>query len=101
MTAVREQIITIHNDGSISGLEQAEKGGIDFKVLGDTDMNRTSEILWSKDKHKFYVRFIHQNCYLKDEKGQLVYFDSYKKAEQGEVAYLDALRLKGQIQLPQ
>lgn len=90
-----KQIVTIHSDGSISGLERPSI--FDFKQLGHAKVQRTSEIKWSESEQMFYVYFIHLGIHLKDDNGKTIFFTEYEAAKVAEVAYLDALRVKGQI----
>lgn len=55
-----KQIITIHPDGSLSGLHH-KKGMSLHRVFGDAEIRRVSEILWSKDSQKWFVKVLDKN----------------------------------------
>jgi len=106
-----QQVVTIHPDGSISGLQR--KQGLDLRKFGKAQIERTSDIVWSEDEQKWWVKFLRVEGYLYISTGlmykafdipasfcvltseQIEFFDEYEQAVYAEIKVLDYLRLKG------
>lgn len=52
---VSRQVVTIHTDGSVSGLQRKPGQGFDLRCLGKATITRASEIVWSEDHQMWYV----------------------------------------------
>lgn len=105
----QEQVITIHQDGSISGLQR--KDGLDLRQFGKCKISRASEIVWTEDKQLWRVQFmngpikflttkIFLEAGCKEAEGitlgqGFVYFKEYDDAVKAEIQVLDYLRLQG------
>lgn len=115
-----DQVITIREDGSVAGLQRRD--GLDLTTLGEADIVRASEVIWDKEKQKWFVEFRSA----KEETGfthvsvklgcnaagnlpiknldkfrqwcnaePLMYFDTYEQGVKAEILCLDYLRLQG------
>lgn len=107
-----DQVITIHTDGTASGLQR--KDGLDLRLLGHAMIERTSEILWDELEQKWYVEFKHVpsepvlsiGLYHTIVLGMAysgevqvynapMYFSEYDEAVEAEIKTLDWARLHG------
>lgn len=113
---MKKQVITIEQDGSISGLQRKPGQGMDLRQFGKAQIVRASEIVWDEAVQHWFVDVLQEagkgpltttkwreaglpafpvgaNCGL--EAGSTYYFKEYDEAVAAEIAYLDALRLTG------
>jgi hypothetical protein len=111
------QVLTANRDGSLEGLQR--KGGVDLRKMGEVDINRASEVSWSKTAQKYYIIFYTPSrspfsslgswLWEKIVDGSLTrhdmtspmkdfgmaYFKEYEEAVEAEIKTLDYLRVKG------
>lgn len=104
------QVVTIHADGKISGLQPKPGKGFDLRTLGKAKIERASEILFSEEHQQWYVKIVkgryagkvitHPMLSVLD--GRLhrfsasdltAYFAEYDDAVLAEIAVLDHIRL--------
>lgn len=52
------QVINIGVDGSVSSLQRKQGQGTDLRKLGEADIERASEIIWSKNNQKWYIQLL-------------------------------------------
>ena len=115
------QVLTIHPDGTASGLKVKAGKGLDLRDLGKVAVKRVSEIIWSEDRQRWYVHFLEgpwapkaltyhlwQRAGMGSKKvfdlngiistgSGLLTFEDYDDAVKAEVAFLDAMRLAGEF----
>ena len=113
-----KQVVTIKRDGSIEGLHRPKKG-LDLRKMGEVDIKRASEVMWSKSAQKHYVNFYEASkspftclgswLWEKIQNGTLTkkdmthpmkdfgiaYFKEYEEAVEAEIKTLDYLRING------
>lgn len=113
------QIVTIHMDGSISGLQRKPGQGLDLTKLGRAEIKRASEIVWVEEHQQWMIsiltgqhagkvvthtlceahgfnpfRFVGDwSCQHEDDR---IMFPDYDDAVRGEIAFLDHLRVRGE-----
>ncbi len=118
-----DQVITINKEGGLEGLQR--KDGFDLRQMGEADIHRASEVLWSKEHQKWYVELrnvslykyitdivlvlassnaeqvqgvvlrIKENGELEALPDEICYFTEYEEAVKAEIMVLDFLRLRG------
>jgi hypothetical protein len=111
------QVVSVKRDGSLESLQRAK--GLDLRKLGEVDITRVSEVMWSKTAQKYYVVFheasgspfrwigtwlwdkIRTGTLTRQEAQSplkdfgLVYFDEYEQGVAAEIKTLDYLRVNG------
>jgi hypothetical protein len=117
-----KQVITIHRDGSISGLQRKPGQGLDLRQLGKAEIRRATEILWNEEEQAWYIHILQGlhatdplgpfHCGIADVSyeevsalapsgvrpaygGGYLLFNEYDEAVKVEIVVLDALRVKG------
>lgn len=105
------QVITIHTDGAISGLQVKPNKGLDLRTLGKADIQRASEVLFDTDAQQWFVEIrkgkyegqvITYDFYSEKTGKATLYhtseprmlFDEYEDAVACEIETLDAIRLR-------
>ncbi len=115
------QVITISQDGGMSGLQRKTGKGVDLRQFGRASIERASLIEWDENKQKWWVSIqsgkyagaalshvLRCNAGMMPATGEAFYpgstmttnggvymFKDYDDAVKAEVAFLDALRLRG------
>jgi hypothetical protein len=51
-----KQVVTIHPDGTISGLQVKPGRGLDLTTFGHADVRRASDIRWHEEGQAWYVQ---------------------------------------------
>jgi hypothetical protein len=115
----KRQVITVHPDGSITGLQRKRGDGFDLRQMGKVDIRRASHIVWCAETQKWFIELLegpyaglmvtHQiysralsgdGYTLKPRienvgKWDELLFDDYDDAVRTEIAVLDGMRLRG------
>lgn len=112
------QVITVHADGSISGLQRKRGEGVDLTIFGRAEIHRASEIVWSITAQSWYIQLLEapfmtrrlteslwtQMCLPSPPDGCVVcgtdsdlLFKSYEDAVRAEIRFLNAARLSGKL----
>ena len=55
---MKEQVITVDPDGTISGLQVKKGKGLDLTTLGRSHIERVSEIVWSLEWQCWFVKVL-------------------------------------------
>ena len=55
-----EQVITIHPDGGISGLQRKKGKGVDLRQFGHAHLERASEITWNEAQQCWHVHVLNE-----------------------------------------
>lgn len=118
------QVITIHQDGSISGLVHKPGKGVEITGMGTAEVVRASEIVWDYQSQKWVVSFLtgplqgkymtwremflavpdmktaetwtDGNDYRQVDETQIVSFRTYELAVEAEIAYFNYSRLNNE-----
>jgi hypothetical protein len=116
-----QQVITIHPDGSMSGLQHKRGKGVDLCQFGRASIERASHILWDEMGQCWFVEILtgphagksltqslwsgvtgQAECRLSVSAGvadvapeTVLGFADYDDAVAAEVVFLNSLRLKG------
>ena len=116
------QVITVHSDGKISGLQVKKGRGLDLRSFGPAKIVRASEIVWDEDNQAWAVEIMDapgfedlKGCRLTHRSAAMIgleltkalpplpgdypvaLFEHYEDAVEFEIAYLDAHRLAGRF----
>lgn len=107
---MNRQVITVHPDGTLSGLQVKPGKGIDLRQFGTANIQRASEVLFNEDRQQWFVE-VRKGRYagkqitwtmLAMATGQVfkmkandpvAHFDEYDDAVNAEIAVLDHIRL--------
>lgn len=113
-STIWRQVITVHADGSISGLQRKPGDGLDLRQFGRADIRRASEILWNADAQAWTVVVLQEDqeafsltanrlyevsgfrelpTAVVDSATGVLLFEEYAAAVDAEVFYLDSARL--------
>lgn len=114
-----QQVITIHPDGSIFGLQHKRGQGLDLRQFGEAEIKRETLIEWCQPIQKWYIRwadsaggvwsedtFSNSDVDPEDFGGSLrresllgddstLYFADYEDAVAAEIAVIQSLQLSG------
>jgi len=112
-----KQSIFIGHDGSMTSLRTSPKKGVDFRKLGQTSVDRVSDIKFDEGRQQFYITFLN---YPSPNRTQVVsrnviygpyrhtmdlncpngydspihYFEEYEQAVEHEIELINELRRK-------
>ncbi len=114
------QVITISQDGGMSGLQRKTGKGVDLRQFGHANIERASLIEWDENKQRWWVHIMSGKyadkalsynlrrdtigvpvgtTFYPGSKmtvpGGVYYFEDYDDAVKAEVEFLDALRVRG------
>lgn len=116
------QVITIHPDGTMSGLQRKPKQGVDLRQFGHAEIRRASEIVWDDMEQAWFVTILRgpsagenitpfhcddaglgtndilalaPSAKIPTKMGMRIWFAEYDEAVKVEIAVLDGMRLKG------
>ena len=108
------QVITIGPSGQVSGLQRKPSQGIDLRSLGKAEIVRVSEVLFSPQEQKWYVKvlegalagrvvdeaLLQEACLAAPETAAVaengyILFEDYDDAVKMEIQVLDTFRLRG------
>lgn len=53
-----QQVVTIHPDGGMSGLQRKRGKGLDLRQFGRASIERVSEIVWCEDRQRWKVQVL-------------------------------------------
>ena len=106
------QVITIHTDGRVSGLQRKEGEGLDLRKLGHASIKRASEVLWDEVQQKWSVKITLgkyagkyitktmqyaiscRTCFIdEDFEETAMLFNEYDEAVSAEIMVLDHIRM--------
>jgi hypothetical protein len=121
---VATQVVTVHPDGSISGLQRKPGQGFDLRTMGHAQIRRASEVIWDDMCQRWYVAILEppfrgrtldrhvcrdsgvnltsvmpESALEWDRAGCAMFFE-YDDAVKAEIAVLDGLRVRGKLQAP-
>jgi hypothetical protein len=51
----KQQVVTVHPDGSVSGLQRKRGDGLDLRQLGRADIKRASHIVWCAEAQRWFI----------------------------------------------
>lgn len=110
------QVITVHADGSISGLQRKNAQGLDLRQFGHADIKRASEVTWNSEAQAWAVQILDDDhghycltatrlfevsgfrelpaAKVEPQTG-ILFFSDYDKAVDAEIFFLDSARLAG------
>jgi len=111
---MKTQLITVHPDGSLSGL-QFKKGGVNLQKFGPARTVRISDVEWSEERQCWQIKFLlgtlvgtymrsvealdvgmsPANYGAPDPRNGVFGFEDYDAAVAAEVAFIQAARLHG------
>lgn len=120
LNPVAKQVVTIHPDGTMSGLQRKAGQGLDLRQFGPVDIERASQIVWSAERQAWFIElqmrpFTGQqvSATLWALAGYTVWpeeahapsthpddpmlFDDYDDAVRVEIRLLDGLRVRGEL----
>jgi hypothetical protein len=115
---MKKQVVTIHADGTLSGLQRKRGDGMDLRQFGPASIERASEILWIEKEQRWAIKILtgtyagymlteqlanHHKVAPADPVSTISFtgwrdlfaFEEYDDAVKMEVAFLDAIRLQG------
>lgn len=85
----RQQLVQVTADGDIITLRQPKDAGVHLAEVAEADpveVERTTEIRWSKPLQKWFVQFLKDGSVLLDPEGRWpCYFDHYEDAVAEEI----------------
>lgn len=112
--SIWRQVITVHPDGSISGLQRKSGEGVDLRQFGKADIQRASDIQWDVEAQSWTVCVLEEDtrysltasrlyavsgfrelpsCVVSEN--DVLLFKEYASAVDAEIFYLDNKRLNG------
>lgn len=114
-----QQVITIHPDGSLFGLQHKRGQGIDLRQFGEAQIRRETLIEWYQPRQKWYIRWANTKEGIWSEStfsnadvdpgefggsicrdpllgyDNTLYFTEYEDAVAAEIAVIQSLQLSG------